>query len=47
MDAGDIDGDGQIDLVLDNFSIAPSLIKSAVDCKDGPSFIVLKNGIKK
>ena len=47
MDAGDLDGDGKIDLVLGNFSIAPSFLKSSIDWKEGPSFIVLKNIIKK
>jgi hypothetical protein len=43
MDAGDIDGDGKTDIVLGNFSIAPSFIKSAVDWKKATSFIILKN----
>jgi FG-GAP-like repeat len=47
MDAADLDGDGKTDLILGNFSIAPAFIKSAIDWKEGPSFIVLKNIIKK
>lgn len=47
MDAADLDGDGKTDLVLGNFSLAPASLKSAVDWKKGPPFIVLKNGIKK
>ena len=47
MDAGDLNGDGKTDLVLGNFSIAPSSIKSATSWKDGPFFIKLKNIIKK
>lgn len=43
MDAGDIDEDGKIDIVLGNFSIRPSVIPSSVDWKKGPPFIVLKN----
>jgi hypothetical protein len=43
MDAGDLDGDGKIDILLGNFSTRPSLIKSHVDWQKGPPFIVLKN----
>ena len=43
MDAGDIDGDGRIDIVLGNFSIKPSAIPSTIDWKKGPPFIFLKN----
>lgn len=42
MNAGDLDGDGKIDLVLGNFS-APLMIKSNVDFQKGPAFMVLKN----
>ena len=41
MDAADMDGDGKIDLVLGNFSIAPTLLKSAANWKEGPPCIVL------
>ncbi len=48
MDAGDFDSDGKIDLILGNFSRAPSFIESSVDWKNGPPFLFLKNrGIKK
>ncbi len=43
MDAGDIDSDGKTDLILGNFSIGPSMMKSKVDWKQSPPFIILKN----
>jgi hypothetical protein len=43
MDAGDLDADGKIDIVLGNFSIRPSVTRSSTDWKKGPLFIVLKN----
>lgn len=43
MDAGDLDGDGKVDIVLGNFSVRPSAIKPTVDWQKGPPFIVLKN----
>jgi hypothetical protein len=43
MDAGDFDHDGKIDLMLGNFSVAPSFMKSNTNWKEGPSFMILKN----
>ena len=47
MDAADYDGDGYIDLILGNFSVAPSLKTSKINWKNYPPFIVLKNNGKK
>jgi len=43
MDAGDINGDGKIDIILGNFSVGPSPIKSKVNWQQSPPFLVLKN----
>ena len=43
MDAGDLDGDGKIDIVLGNFILAPAVMKSRVDWRKGPPFLLLKN----
>ena len=43
MDAADYDRDGKIDIVLGNFSVRPSLIKSKNDWKKGPPILILKN----
>ena len=47
MDAGDVDRDGRLDLVLGNFTYGPSMMRSSFDWKKGPPFLLLRNmGIK-
>lgn len=43
MDVGDFDGNGFPDIILGNFSVAPSFTKSKVDWRNSPPFILLKN----
>ncbi len=43
MDVNDLDGDGQPDILLGNFSRAPSFLKSASDWSKGPAFLFLRN----
>jgi hypothetical protein len=43
MDVGDLNKDGYDDIIIGNFSIAPSFITPKVDWKKGPPFLVLTN----
>jgi hypothetical protein len=43
MDVGDLNGDGKPDILLGNFSVAPSFIKPKLDFRKGPAFLYLKN----
>jgi hypothetical protein len=47
MDAGDIDRDGQLDIVLGNFSLGAPGMRSFNNWKNFAPFIVLKNTVKK
>jgi len=43
MDAGDVDGDGRIDLVLGNFILGPNVSSSKADWTKAAPFLYLKN----
>lgn len=43
MDAGDFNGDGKMDLVLANFSVAPLMFGSKIDWTKQPEFLLLEN----
>lgn len=43
MDAGDIDGNGTIDLVLGNMSVGPTIATSLLDWRQGPALLAMFN----
>ena len=43
MNAGDLDGDGKVDLVLGNFSVGPTPRNASLNWKKGPLFLFLHN----
>jgi hypothetical protein len=43
LDAGDVDGDGDVDLALGNMSIGPTNIPTHPDWRKGPAFVLLEN----
>ena len=43
MDAGDVDGDGRLDIVLGNFSFFAPVTKAGIDFKKEAPFMVLRN----
>lgn len=43
MNVADLDGDGRLDIILGNFSVAPTMMRSKADWKQGPPFMVLKS----
>lgn len=47
MDAGDVDNDGRIDIVLGNFFMGPTIRKSKEDWSKAPPFMFLRNTGKK
>lgn len=47
MDVGDIDNDQKPDIILGNFSAAPSFIPNAINWKDGPAVMLLRNTMGK
>lgn len=49
MDAGDLDGDGDLDLVLGAYDIGPSYVPSMLQAKwheEGPTFFILRNTLR-
>lgn len=43
MDAGDMDGNGTVDLVLGNMSVGPTIARSVLDWRKGPALLAMFN----